>query len=412
MQGGLEMENTPRGSRLHIAIFGNRNAGKSSLINAITRQNLALVSPVAGTTTDPVYKAMEILPIGPVMLIDTAGIDDVGDLGKLRIEKTMQVLNKTDLAILVLDPQTNITNNELELIDTIQERSIPILAVFNKSDIALPSSENISLIEDKLGNKSLNVSALTNENIETLKQFIIKNAPEKWEGPPVLGDLINKGETVILVTPIDESAPKGRMILPQNQAIRDVLDYNACAVVVKEFQLQEALDMLKKPPALVVTDSQVFEMVSSIVPSDIPLTSFSILYARNKGDLETLVKGAMAIDNLKDGDNILIAEGCTHHCQVADIGRVKIPNWLKTHTGKNFNFEWVSGGTYPLDLNKYQLIIHCGGCMLNRREVLHRISIANAAELPIVNYGVFIAKIHGILDRVLSPFPNIKKYLE
>lgn len=398
------MENTPKGSRLHIAIFGRRNAGKSSLINALTNQEIALVSPVAGTTTDPVYKAMEILPIGPVMLIDTAGIDDVGDLGRLRVEKTMQVLNKTDLAVLVIDARTGFDDYENNLIESIKKRGLPILGVVNKSDLLNLAAEEWQLYEKKFDGKIIKASAKTKEGIEELKQLMIKNAPDDWEGPPVLGDLINSGDTVILVTPIDAAAPKGRMILPQNQAIRDVLDHNSCCVVVREGELKAALDNLKNAPKLVVTDSQAFAEVSQIVPADMLLTSFSILYARHKGDLETLVQGAQAIDRLMPNDAVLVAEGCTHHCQSTDIGKVKIPRWLKQYVRGDLDFEWVSGGDFPPDIKKYKLIIHCGSCMLNRREMLYRIASARGQGVHIVNYGVLIAKLLGILPRVLKPF--------
>ena len=399
------MENTPKASRLHIAIFGRRNVGKSSLINAITNQNIALVSPVAGTTADPVYKAMEIPPIGPVMLIDTAGIDDEGELGLLRVEKTMQVLNKTDMAILVTDAQIDFDEYENNLIESIRKHSLPLIGVANKSDLSDITDKDWQLYQEKFDNKVIKASAKTGEGIDELKQLIIKNAPNDFESAPILGDLIN-GDIVVLVTPIDSAAPKGRLILPQNQAIRDALDHDACCIVVKEGQLKTALENLINPPGLVVTDSQEFKKVSEIVPQGIPLTSFSILYARHKGDLKKLVTGAQAIDCLKTGDKVLIAEACTHHCQAADIGRVKIPRLLTQHINGKLEFEWSAGGNFPTlsGVKKYNLIVHCGACMLSRREMLYRIALASDASVDIVNYGVLISKILGILPRVLKPF--------
>lgn len=406
------MHDTPKGSRLHIAIFGRRNAGKSSLINALTNQDIALVSEVPGTTTDPVYKAMEILPVGPVMVIDTAGIDDVGELGALRIERTRQVLNKTDLAILVVEPQTGVTEYELSLAETIKEKKLAVVAVLNKVDLAEPAAEKLTEWKDKLGLPLHRVSAKTGQGIEELKRLIIKNAPDEWEGTPVIGDLLNPGDNVVLVVPIDTAAPKGRLILPQVQTIRDILDHDATCVVVKERELRDTLANLKRPPKMVVTDSQEFLKVDADTPPHIQLTSFSILMARHKGDLETLVAGARAIDDLKPGDKVLIAEGCTHHRQADDIGKVKIPRWLRQTVGGELDFEWVSGGTFPADITKYKLIVHCGSCMLNRREMLHRLSVAREKQVPIVNYGVLIAKIHGILYRTLSPFPAVQMILD
>ncbi|MDR1702161.1 MAG: [FeFe] hydrogenase H-cluster maturation GTPase HydF [Sporomusaceae bacterium] len=398
------MENTPKASRLQIAIFGRRNVGKSSLINALTNQETALVSPVAGTTADPVSKAMEILPLGPVVLIDTAGIDDVGELGLLRVEKTRQVLNKTDLAVLVWDAQAGFGEYEEELLADIKGRSLPVLGVVNKSDTAELSTADWQKYSAKFGGSIVQTSAKNLAGIEKLKQLIIENAPENWEGPPVLGDLVTEGAFVVLVTPIDESAPKGRLILPQNQAIRDALDHKAIALVVQAGELEAALRNLKARPDLVVTDSQEFKKVAAIVPEDILLTSFSILYARHKGDLKTLIQGAAAVNELKAGDKVLIAEGCTHHCQVADIGRVKIPKLLTGYVGGGLEFTWSTGGSFPADLEKYKLVVHCGACMLTRREMLHRITSAQRAKVNIVNYGVLIAKILGILPRVLQPF--------
>ncbi|WP_188399272.1 [FeFe] hydrogenase H-cluster maturation GTPase HydF [Sporomusa sp. GT1] len=399
------MEETPKGSRLHIAIFGRRNAGKSSLINALTSQDIALVSDVPGTTTDPVYKAMEILPIGPVMIIDTAGIDDVGDLGALRVERTMQVLNKTDLAVMVIEPEQGVTEFEQQLVKAIRKRNLPIAGVINKSDLLSISPELLAQWSVEIDVPLIGISAKTGQGIEELKRLMIKLAPDDWEGPPLIGDLVSPGDTVVLVVPIDLAAPKGRLILPQVQTIRDILDNDACAVVVKERELKEALAGLKQPPHLVVTDSQEFMKVGADTPPGVMLTSFSILLARHKGDLETLVTGAKAIDSLEPGDKVLIAEGCTHHRQADDIGKMKIPRWLRQNVGGELEFEWVSGGTFPPDLTKYKLIVHCGGCMLNRREMLYRLATAREAGVPIVNYGLLIAHLHGILHRALAPFP-------
>ncbi len=406
------MQDTPRGARLHIAIFGRRNAGKSSLINALTNQDIALVSDVPGTTTDPVYKSMEILPLGPVVIIDTAGIDDVGDLGALRVERTRQVLNKTDLAVLVVDPRTGVTEYERELADDIRKRNIPIVAVAAKSDIFTHDREELRAWGESLGEAIQAVSAKSGQGIEELKRTIIKRAPDNWEGPPVIGDLLNQGDNVVLVVPIDLAAPKGRLILPQVQTIRDILDHDAYCVVVKERELREALDGLRRKPRIVVTDSQEFLKVAADTPEDVLLTSFSILFARYKGDLETLVAGAKAIDKLKPGDRILIAEGCTHHRQADDIGRVKIPRWLRQAVGGELDFQWVSGGDFPRDLATFNLIVHCGACMLNRREMLHRLSVAREKGVPIVNYGVLIAHVHGILPRALAPFPAARLILD
>jgi [FeFe] hydrogenase H-cluster maturation GTPase HydF len=406
------MQDTPRGARLHIAIFGRRNAGKSSLINALTNQEIALVSDVPGTTTDPVYKSMEILPIGPVVIIDTAGIDDVGDLGSLRVERTRQVLNKTDLAVLVVDPVTGVTEYERELAGDIRKRNIPIVAAAAKSDLGLSDQTVLTAWGEALGESIQAVSAKTGQGIEELKRAIIKKAPDNWEGPPVIGDLLNPGDNAVLVVPIDLAAPKGRLILPQVQTIRDILDHDAYCVVVKERELREALAGLRRKPRIVVTDSQEFLKVAADTPEDVWLTSFSILFARYKGDLETLVAGAKAIDKLKPGDRVLIAEGCTHHRQADDIGRVKIPRWLRQSVGGELDFQWVSGGDFPRDLATFNLIVHCGACMLNRREMLHRLSVAREKGVPIVNYGVLIAHVHGILPRALAPFPAARMILD
>ena len=406
------MQETPKGSRLHIAIFGRRNAGKSSLINALTSQDIALVSNVPGTTTDPVYKAMEILPIGPVMIIDTAGIDDVGDLGALRVERTMQVLNKTDLAVVVIEPELGVTAFEEELVQQIRKRGLPLAGVINKSDITAVAADRAASWSRALELPLIYISAKTGQGIEELKRLMIKLAPDDWEGPPLIGDLVSPGDTVVLVVPIDLAAPKGRLILPQVQTIRDLLDNDACAVVVKERELKEALEGLRQPPRLVVTDSQEFMKVGADTPPGVKLTSFSILMARHKGDLETLVAGAKAIEGLQPGDKVLIAEGCTHHKQADDIGRVKIPRWLRQAVGGELDFAWVAGGTFPPDLSQYKLIVHCGACMLNRREMLYRLATAREAGVSIVNYGLLIAQVHGILHRALAPFPLAQMILE
>ncbi|QDR83079.1 [FeFe] hydrogenase H-cluster maturation GTPase HydF [Sporomusa termitida] len=406
------MQETPKGSRLHIAIFGRRNAGKSSLINALTSQDIALVSAVPGTTTDPVYKAMEILPLGPVMIIDTAGIDDVGDLGQLRVERTLQVLNKADLAIVVIEPEQGVTEFEQTLVQNIRKRGLPMAGVVNKSDIMPVTAELIDKYSALLALPLSSISAKNGQGIEELKRLLIRLAPDNWEGPPVIGDLVSPGDTVVLVVPIDLAAPKGRLILPQVQTIRDLLDNDACAVIVKERELKEALAGLKSPPRLVVTDSQEFMKVGADTPPGIMLTSFSILMARHKGDLETLVAGAKAIGALQPGDKVLIAEGCTHHRQADDIGRVKIPRWLRQSVGSELDFDWFSGSSFPPDLKKYKLIVHCGACMLNRREMLYRLAMAREAGVPIVNYGLLIAQVHGILYRALEPFPLARMILE
>lgn len=406
------MQSTPRGNRLHIGIFGRRNAGKSSLINSLTKQEAALVSPIAGTTTDPVYKAMEILPIGPVMIIDTAGIDDSGTLGEMRIEKTKEVITKTDVAILVMDGQKKISDYEENLIEELKKRKISTILVLNKEDVLPISDEKVNELKAKLKIPVLKVSTVSLQGIENLKEQLIKSVPDHWDGQPLVGDLINGGDSVVMVVPIDTAAPKGRLILPQVQAIRDVLDHDGHALVVKERELKSLLDNLKGKPKLVITDSQEFLKVEADTPKEIKLTSFSILMARHKGNLETLVMGAKAIDSLKRGDKVLIAEACTHQCQSDDIGRVKIPRWLRQYVGGELEFHWVSGNSFPVDLQKYKLIIHCGGCMINRRAMLHRMQVAEDHKVPIVNYGVLIAKLHGILPRALSPFPYLQMLIE
>lgn len=401
----MGLNNTPNADRVHIGIFGRRNAGKSSVINAVTGQNLAIVSDVLGTTTDPVYKAMEILPLGPVVLIDTPGLDDVGELGELRVQKAFQVLNKTDIALLVLDVNSGFSKEEEKLLELVKAKNIPFVAVLNKTDIAKEDKikEFEKLLKDKYNIENVvSVSAEKKDGIFELKEKIASLNTEK-EKSPIISDLVCPGETAVLVVPIDESAPKGRLILPQQQTIRDLLDHNAMAAVTQVTTLAKTLESFKEPPKIVVTDSQAFKEVAKIVPESVPLTSFSILFARHKGELSTLVKGVKAMDNLKDGDTVLISEGCTHHRQCNDIGSVKIPNAVRKYTGKNLNFEFTSGGEFPLDLSKYSLIIHCGGCMLNEREMKYRIACANDAGIPMVNYGVLLAQVNGILKRSLEP---------
>ncbi len=403
------LNETPRGSRLHIAIFGRRNAGKSSLINALTNQNIAIVSDVPGTTTDPVYKSMEILPIGPVVLIDTAGLDDVGELGSLRIEKALAVLAKTDLMLLVVDPATGAGSFEEEVIKKARQNKVPVVAVQNKMDLY----PNAPLPD--FGLKSsipvIPVSALTRQGIDNLKLAMIKSAPKDWANPTILGDLISPGDTVVLVVPIDLAAPKGRLILPQVQTIRDILDNDAMAYVVKERELKAALANLGNKPRLVVTDSQAFLKVAADTPKDVPMTSFSILFARYKGNLQTMVEGALAIEKLVPGDKVLVAEACTHHRVEDDIGTVKIPRWLRQLVGGALDFRWVSGLELPPDLQDYKLVVHCGACMINRKEMLNRLVMAEQAGVPIVNYGVLIAHVLGILKRALAPFPEVTHLL-
>ncbi len=398
------LNKTPRGTRLHIAIFGRRNAGKSSLINALTNQNIAIVSDVPGTTTDPVYKSMEVLPIGPVVLIDTAGIDDEGRLGLLRIEKTYGVLAKTDLLLLVVDPLSGVDIHEEDVVAKAMENKIPVIAVLNKTDL-YPHIQTTH-VEDRLRVPVIPVSTLTGQGIDELKLAMIRSAPKDWIAPTIVGDLISPGDTVILVVPIDQAAPKGRLILPQVQTIRDILDHGAMAFVVKESKLKSALSNLKGKPRLVITDSQAFRKVAADTPQDVMMTSFSILFARYKGDLPTLVEGAKAIRCLVPGDKVLIAEACTHHPTEDDIGTVKIPRWLGEIVGGALDFEWASGHELPSDIRSYKLIIHCGGCMINRKEMLHRLMTAERAGIPVVNYGVLIAYVLGILKRALAPFPE------
>ncbi|MFL0250043.1 [FeFe] hydrogenase H-cluster maturation GTPase HydF [Clostridium neuense] len=401
-----ELNSTPKGDRLHIALFGKTNAGKSSIINAITSQNIALVSEVKGTTTDPVYKAMELLPIGPVMLIDTAGLDDESNLGELRKAKTLEVLNKTDIALMIIDGTKGLTDYDKDMLSKIKSKNIPIIGVLNKIDKLDKTKINIPLYEKETGISFVSVSSFTGEGIKELKSAIIKLVPENEDKFKIVGDLISPSDFVILVTPIDKAAPKGRLILPQQQTIRDILESDAMAIVTKEFELRETLAGLSKKPKMVITDSQVFLKVSADTPKDILMTSFSILMARHKGDLTELVKGAKAIENLKNGDKILISEACTHHRQSDDIGKVKIPRWLRQKTGKKLEFDFSSGFSFPENIKDYALIVHCAGCMLNRKAMMFRINEARAQNVPIVNYGVLIAYVQGILPRALKPFPG------
>ena len=382
--------------RVHIGFFGLRNAGKSSLVNAVTGQELALVSDVKGTTTDPVKKAMELLPLGPVVIIDTPGTDDEGELGMMRVKRAKQVLNYADVAVLVVDAAKGMSELDGELVAAFESKKLPYVIAYNKADLLAEIPQETE--------KEIYVSAVNKLNIERLKEKIASAVKSSAESRCIVADLINAGDTVVLVTPIDESAPKGRLILPQQQTIRDILDTHATAIVTRETELAQTLDSLKNPPALVITDSQAFGVVSKIVPSDIPLTSFSILFARYKGNLNILASGAKHLDLLKDGDKVLISEGCTHHRQCNDIGTVKLPGWIEKHSGKKLEFEFTSGGEFPQELSPYTLIVHCGGCMLNEREVQYRLRQAADAGVPITNYGTAIAYMNGILGRSLKVF--------
>lgn len=412
----MSLNSTPKADRIHIGIFGKRNAGKSSMINAITNQDLAIVSAVKGTTTDPVYKAMEILPLGPVVIIDTPGLDDQGELGKLRIEKSFQVLNQTDIGVLIVDFDGEITEVEEKLVGLFIEKNIPYIIVVNKVEEKTEADleklkreliERLSKYEATIEGKILFASAKNKEGIYELKEFLGKHVIKDNQEKPLVGDLIVPNDLVVLVIPIDSAAPKGRLILPQQQVVRDILDHQGIAVVCQEENLTETLESLGKKPKLVITDSQVFEKVNKKTPNDIMLTSFSILFARKKGELNKLVEGAKAIEKLKDGDTVLISEGCTHHRQCDDIGTVKMPRWISNYSKKQLNFEFSSGTGFPEDLTKYAMVVHCGACMLNEREVLHRIQKTQNQGTNITNYGVVIAHIHGILERTLSPFKHI-----
>lgn len=393
----MTMNATPSANRTHIGLFGRRNAGKSSLINALTGQDLAIVSDVRGTTTDPVSKAMELLPLGPVVLIDTPGLDDEGELGSQRVRKARQVLRKTDIALLVVDAAEGLQDDDRALLDTVREMNLPYLVVYNKCDAGdCP-------VPGDLAPRALCVSARTGYGIHELKERLAHLKPED-SGRKLIADLLAPNDVVVLVVPIDESAPKGRLILPQQQTIRDILDAGAQAVVTRETELSAALKALAHKPRLVVTDSQVFKQVAELTPEDVELTSFSILMARYKGYLDAAMRSIPAVETLENGDTVLIAEGCTHHRQCNDIGTVKIPNWLRAHSGKNIHIATCSGTEFPEDLTPYKLVIHCGGCMLNEREVLYRMHTAQRQGVPFINYGLLIAHMQGILTRATRPF--------
>ncbi len=402
----MGMNNTPAGERIHIGFFGRRNAGKSSLVNAVTGQELAVVSDLKGTTTDPVYKAMELLPLGPVMIIDTPGFDDEGSLGELRVKKAKQILNKTDVAVLVVDAAEGLSPCDKELLSVFKQKGIAYLIAANKADLA-DAQDSISRGAFAQEKNVIEVSAVKQQGIWELKEKIGSLGSSEDMKLRLVGDLVNPGDLVVLVVPIDSAAPKGRLILPQQQAIRDLLEAGAISVVVRESELAETLARLGQRPAMVITDSQAFEEVGRIVPEDITLTSFSVLMARYKGLLATAVQGVTAIDKLKDGDRVLIAEGCTHHRQCDDIGTVKIPRWLKEHTGRELLIETSSGMGFSEDLSRYALVIHCGGCMLGEREVRYRMKCAADAGVPITNYGIVIAYMKGILERSIEIFPDI-----
>jgi len=402
----MSLNSTPSSERVHIGFFGRRNAGKSSVVNAVTGQDLAIVSEVKGTTTDPVYKAMELLPMGPVMIIDTPGIDDEGGLGSLRVRKSRQVINKTDVAVLVVDAEAGRAAEDDDLVELFRAKKVPYLVVYNKLDLlsnpkTVPESET-----------ELSVSAKTGEGIEALKERIARLSDVETPQLRIVADLIAPSDFVVLVVPIDKAAPKGRLILPQQQTIRDILEADATAVVVKEYELRDTLASLGKKPKLVITDSQVFAKVSADTPPDILLTSFSILFARYKGNLALAVEGARAVETLQDGDKVLISEGCTHHRQCDDIGTVKIPRWIRQHTGCEPAFVFSSGTEFPDDLSPYKMVIHCGGCMLNEREMKYRLQCAQDQRVPITNYGILIAYMQGILKRSVASFPEIAMLLD
>ena len=407
----MGMNETPSADRVHIGFFGRRNAGKSSIVNKVTGQELAVVSDVKGTTTDPVSKAMELLPMGPVVIIDTPGIDDEGHLGELRVRKAKQVLNRVDVAVLVVDATLGKTNVDEELIHIFKEKEIPYLVVYNKSDLLSENQKINADSPDRNQEPFIYASAATGQNIYELKEKIASLAVTDDLKLRLVGDLLEPSDFAVLVVPIDKAAPKGRLILPQQQTIRDLLEAGAASIVVRETELEKTLEEIGKKPALVITDSQAFGEVSKIVPEDVKLTSFSILFARYKGDLEEEVRGVKALEHLEEGAKILIAEGCTHHRQCDDIGTVKIPRWLKQYTGKDFDIHTSSGNSFPEDLDTYDLVIHCGGCTLNRREMKNRIARVKDAGVPIVNYGIFIAATQGILKRTLEPFEEASRIL-
>lgn len=408
----MQMNQTPSSERVHIGFFGRRNAGKSSVLNAVTGQDLAVVSDVKGTTTDPVQKSMELLPLGPVVVIDTPGIDDEGELGALRVKKSYQVLNKSDAAVLVVDASLGLCEEDFAFIEHIQKKQIPYAVAFNKSDLA-PSA---SLAKDLQYLKEhqidfVSVSTADLSGIDTLKEKIATLAKTEDTKLRIVADLIHPSDFVVLVVPIDKAAPKGRLILPQQQTIRDILEADATAIVVKEYELRDTLAHLGKKPRLVITDSQVFAKVSADTPSDIMLTSFSILFARYKGNLPALIKGVTALEQIEDGDKILVSEGCTHHRQCDDIGSVKLPRWIRQYTGKEPEFVFSSGTEFPADLSPYKMIVHCGGCMLNEREMKYRLACAKNQNIPMTNYGILIAYIQGILKRSVEPFPAVSMML-
>lgn len=402
----MSMNSTPSAERVHIGIFGRRNAGKSSLINAMTGQNLSIVSPIEGTTTDPVQKAMELLPLGPVVMIDTPGIDDEGELGSLRVARSYQMLNKSDIALLVLDAGQGMTDEDRRLLERIKDKQIPCMVALNQCDRV--SAETVEAIltevQEQTGQKEvLDVSAATGYHIYELKDRLAALMKDDQEERRIVADLLVPGKLTVLVIPIDKAAPKGRLILPQQQTIRDILEAGGACVTVRNTELEALLNSLGDQVGLVITDSQAFAEVSAIVPENVPLTSFSILFARYKGELNPFLQGLRALETLQDGDHVLISEGCTHHRQCNDIGTVKIPTWIRNYTGKNLEFSFSSGGEFPVDLSPYRMIVHCGGCMLNAREMHYRIACAQDAGIPITNYGMLIARVTGILERSLEP---------
>ncbi len=400
----MSLNATVSAERVHIGFFGLRNAGKSSLVNAVTGQRLSVVSEVKGTTTDPVKKAMELLPLGPVVIIDTPGIDDEGELGEQRVARAQQVLRQADIAILVVDAQKGLQPTDRKLTELFTERKLPYLIVFNKADLLpqlLPETAN-----------EIYVSAETGDGIHALKEKIAALAKSAESDRKIVADLVSSGDTAVLVVPIDSAAPKGRLILPQQQTIRELLEVGAFSLVVRESELSAALSALKTPPRMVITDSQAFGFVSKIVPESIELTSFSILFARYKGDLATVVGGAAMLDRLRDGDKVLISEGCTHHRQCQDIGTVKLPGWINGYTGKTLSYSFTSGTEFPDDVSQYALVVHCGGCMLNEREMKSRMERCTEQGVPVTNYGIAIAQMHGILKRSLTPFPEVLNLLE
>jgi [FeFe] hydrogenase H-cluster maturation GTPase HydF len=407
-----DLNTTPRASRFTIGLFGRRNVGKSSLINALTGQNIAVTSEIAGTTTDPVYKTMELLPVGPVVFIDTAGLDDTGELGKLRIEKTYEVLRKCNLAIVVTDVESGLTAFETEFIQQLMQRKIPCICVLNQCDKHMPAPEELDEIKRTVKISLVCASARSGLGIDEIKGQIVDNSNYEDTEPELVGDLIHAGDIAVLVTPIDKAAPKGRLILPQQQTIRDIIECNAIAVITKEHELKLTLKRLNAPPAIVITDSQAFHKVSVDTPSEIPLTSFSILFARQKADLAEMVRGIKRIESLASDDKVLIVEGCTHHLQSDDIGSVKIPRWIRQIAGEDIQFEWARGACYPGDISNYAVIVHCGGCMLNRREMQYRVEKAREQGVSITNYGVLIAYVMGILPRAIKPFPAASMVLD